>query len=291
MISVIGIILWITVMSCNATIFDIHDLALHKDFESEEWFMWHDGEMFFELDDGIFGKYGENVTIEEVLIDHQFHEWENILGCDFSQPSPIYDENTWEIFRSTYYEVSKSEPVPSSIVNGKRTGFQVPIEVQYIEGKGRGIIASEFIRKGDLIYSGKINPGEFWDLETFWKYVNALPSELSCDPIQWAYTGDLGEFDGSSQTKPVICFEMDEGALFNNDDVNNAGCHPMFDGEYHPEDCLKNFYAVENIYPGEEIQISYSDFVSELPFEEIMPMISVPVNHLHIEYEYYSQIF
>lgn len=287
MISVIWTILLVAFASCNAESTKLHPLILQHNSKSDEQFILHGGEEFYELDNGVFGKYGVNDTIQEILIDSALTDWGDLFGCDFSQPSPIYDESTWEIYRSTYYEVTKNEPVPSSPVNGKQTGFQVPIEVHYIEGKGRGIIASEFIRKGDLVYSGTINAAEFWDLETFWKYINALPSELLCDPLQWVYTADLANYDESTQSKPVLCFEMDEGALFNDDSWDyNAGCHPMFDDwMVPPEICMKNFYALENIYPGEEILLSYDDFVSDLPFEDIWPEISVPVNHLRPPYK------
>eukprot|EP00560_Eucampia_antarctica_P003313 CAMPEP_0197842716 /NCGR_PEP_ID=MMETSP1437-20131217/46902_1 /TAXON_ID=49252 ORGANISM="Eucampia antarctica, Strain CCMP1452" /NCGR_SAMPLE_ID=MMETSP1437 /ASSEMBLY_ACC=CAM_ASM_001096 /LENGTH=293 /DNA_ID=CAMNT_0043452637 /DNA_START=33 /DNA_END=914 /DNA_ORIENTATION=+ len=244
------------------------DAQLEYEYDSswDMYYVSYEGKSFYEEHEhGLLIQYDEDENAQEILVDNNFSTWSYNLDCDYESQRPLYDDAAWGLYKTRYHEVTGHIPRDDLLNGGDRTsGFNVPIEVQHIEGKGRAVIATSFIRKGELIYSGLVNPAEFFSIESFWQYIISIPRELACDALQWVYKQDLGDYDGGTQCTPVICFEMDEGALFNNGDSDsdvNVGCHPMF-GDMYPQLCQKQYFSLKDIYPGEELLLDYGYFVS-----------------------------
>ncbi|EJK45559.1 hypothetical protein THAOC_35822 [Thalassiosira oceanica] len=173
-------------------------------------------------------------TFNPVLDDHDWmnfnlNSFRDALQCSaiVNENRPIHDASTWAELRSVYEDVVGSER--SSITSASRNldadkrSFMRPssvdvstlLQVKEIPGKGRGLVASRDIEKGEHLWSD-VYLGEFlqkvnnlallpgynqalpsrYRAATFHKradlnrFLAVLPTELACDVILWTYQSD-----------------------------------------------------------------------------------------------------
>eukprot|EP00568_Trieres_chinensis_P012881 CAMPEP_0183296544 /NCGR_PEP_ID=MMETSP0160_2-20130417/4046_1 /TAXON_ID=2839 ORGANISM="Odontella Sinensis, Strain Grunow 1884" /NCGR_SAMPLE_ID=MMETSP0160_2 /ASSEMBLY_ACC=CAM_ASM_000250 /LENGTH=230 /DNA_ID=CAMNT_0025458163 /DNA_START=71 /DNA_END=763 /DNA_ORIENTATION=+ len=111
----------------------------------------------------------------------------NVTGCwNLDFPRPIWDQSTWVLLRETYRDIVGLEL--SSIPNHHDSGFFIPYEVHLTDGKGRGVFATEKITKGQKVWTER-HTAQFHEdqEEEFRSFLAAIPYELACDILQWAY--------------------------------------------------------------------------------------------------------
>lgn len=194
------------------------------------------------------------------------------LDCDgiFETTRPIHSNETWVMLRNTYRNLVG--PEASSISPSDETnGFKVPYKALIAPGnKGRGVFAAAPIKKGSLVWtSHKHQSAQFHDGDAYRQFLGALPADLACDVIQWAYVEDLGT---ANFPKLTICVDLDEGTLVNTqwydtDPENNIGC-VLEQSDKYPGGCKENLFALRDIDAGEEFLVDYGDFAIEEGWKE-----------------------
>jgi hypothetical protein len=111
-------------------------------------------------------------------------------------------------------------------------------------GKGRGLFASRYIKKGDLVHDGPKSNVMFPDANAFRRLVVSLPRKTACDITEWAWTQKLSE-DGNMR----IFVDLNIAALMNTSRRPNIA----------PRDSASTrMYATRDIKEGEEITYDYA---------------------------------
>eukprot|EP00555_Chaetoceros_dichaeta_P015170 CAMPEP_0198264264 /NCGR_PEP_ID=MMETSP1447-20131203/14985_1 /TAXON_ID=420782 /ORGANISM="Chaetoceros dichaeta, Strain CCMP1751" /LENGTH=335 /DNA_ID=CAMNT_0043953145 /DNA_START=17 /DNA_END=1024 /DNA_ORIENTATION=+ len=202
------------------------------------------------------------------------------LGCDeiFEQPLPIHNQSTWMLLRGVYHGIVGNENSSISPLSHE-FGIRVPFEARRVTGKGRGVFATESVKKGDLVWNSR-QTAVFTKAEDYREFLISISPGLACDVTQWAYIKDRNVgYDGilldelldedNGKEDYVISVDLDEGILMNDgyyynttdheSEVQNVGCVPDA-AEETPGGCIKNVFALRDISAGEELLLSYSDF-------------------------------
>lgn len=194
--------------------------------------------------------------------DDSSSSWEDSLDygdlwdyfdCDevFETERPIHNQSTWMLLRGAYQGVvgpDRSSIAPLSHENG----FQVSFEVQQFHDKGRGLVATQKVKKGDLVWTARRQTARFGDGPSYRRFLASIPTDLACDVIQWAYVQAFGV--------PLICVDLDECSFMNNGSYEaNIGCIPEA-AELLPGGCKENYFALRDIEVGEELLCSYGEF-------------------------------
>mmetsp|Transcript_1863 Transcript_1863/g.2125 ORF Transcript_1863/g.2125 Transcript_1863/m.2125 type:complete len:254 (+) Transcript_1863:456-1217(+) len=205
----------------------------------------------------------------------------------YSMKKNIYDNNNNDDDdderRNMAHTITVTEYNPNS--------FLVPVEVRMISPSiGRGVFALEDISKGTLIWRPS-NAAEFPTKETYRDFFVYLiqqdATHLGCDVLIWAYTTRINknkyiacaDFDPSSLINSADGVGVDEDDYDYNDDMDeyeyeNANIGEL-DNNVHGEErtvygCqVGSIYALRNIKAGEELRMSYSDFVELDGWEEM----------------------
>jgi len=243
----------------------------------------------YELENELEGELKYELDGEQEVIEWQ--EFTNsdfwvFLGCDeiFKQILPIHNQSTWMLLRGVYHGIvgnSHSSIYPLS----HESGLRIPFNVSHASGKGRGVFATSFVKKGDLVWNSR-QTAQFSAAAGYREFLVSISRGLACDVSQWAYVKDLntgydGELldqakDEDAEVDLVISIDLDEGILINDgehrfdqfesedemesySDVQNIGCMPEV-AELSPGGCNKNLFALRDIMPGEELLCSYGDF-------------------------------
>eukprot|EP00584_Thalassiosira_punctigera_P003877 CAMPEP_0172540112 /NCGR_PEP_ID=MMETSP1067-20121228/11183_1 /TAXON_ID=265564 ORGANISM="Thalassiosira punctigera, Strain Tpunct2005C2" /NCGR_SAMPLE_ID=MMETSP1067 /ASSEMBLY_ACC=CAM_ASM_000444 /LENGTH=330 /DNA_ID=CAMNT_0013325897 /DNA_START=16 /DNA_END=1008 /DNA_ORIENTATION=- len=117
---------------------------------------------------------------------------------DDAKPLPSAEE--WELMRKTFTEVVDSakewdDPVPPTLGYSLEKG--VPVPPPYFPraspGKGRGLFASRYIRKGEIVHDGTHSDVVFPDAVAWRRFVFSLPRDLACDCTDWHWMQRLEE--------------------------------------------------------------------------------------------------
>jgi SET domain len=151
--------------------------------------------------------------------DATFQHGSTYEGASTAQRRPIHNASTWYYLRGVYNAVirrslckdendparwdgNQTTDAPHCYVNGVDTGpiewrlpstpvdgsgFFVPVAVQYSPGKGRGVFATEPIRKGQTVW---VSWYEGWMLSglLYRQLLDALPTNaLKCDLMAFTY--------------------------------------------------------------------------------------------------------
>jgi hypothetical protein len=173
-------------------------------------------------------------------------------------PRPIHNESTWAYLRGVYVGTVGLEKSTLS-TNRFTSGFQVPFYVEWWPEVGRTINAGANIQKGTIILDSEVQNARFQSGNDFRRFLAALPTDLACDVLMWAY---VAEFGGSLK----IAVDLDEGSFLNSYDTPNTALD-MKDGETKKNIIDFFYYAISDIDPGEEIRISYGDFAHPIGWE------------------------
>ena len=199
--------------------------------------------------------------------------WED-LECDdiMEAERPVHSQETWAMLRNTYRRIVG--PENSSILpTNDKNGFYVPYKVTMAPGdKGRGVFSTSLIQKGTCVWtSHKHQSARFEDGHSYRRFLAAIPEDMACDVMNWAYVQDFGTED---EPNLMICADLDEGSFINSgqwdEDVNdnsNIGCIQELARKY-TGGCQENWFALRDIQPGEEILVDYRNFAIRYGWEE-----------------------
>lgn len=207
----------------------------------------------------------------------------NELGCDeiFEDVRPLHNESTWLLLRGAYLGVVGVKKSSISPV-GFGQGFRVPYESKLAPGKGRGVFAStadnaSIIPKGTLVWTATQNTARFDNGPDYRQFLRAIPVDLACDVIQWAYVQSFLDSDheddededdynywDKDKDEMYVCCDLDDGALTNSGGWDegvdsNIGCNPEME-HIIQGGCKQNAFALRDIHPGEEFLVSYGEF-------------------------------
>lgn len=135
--------------------------------------------------------------------------------------------------------------------------------------KGRGVFATEPIRKGTLV--GNMDNGStgIFKVGHSWReFAVSLPRETACNFIEWSWVQTVPPIDAMDddiRNGLTIFIAFDESNLMNAADWDGVeanvrcGSPPKHDDdEWGP--CRFHYYAVRDIAVGEELLINYGDF-------------------------------
>lgn len=162
----------------------------------------------------------------------------------FKEQRPIPDHATWMLLRGAY--IATVGPQYSTIEYNDeiKDGFLVPVKLDYVPGKGRGVIALEDIPKGTLVWD-PLYVARFSSAVDYRRFLASIPSDLACDVMIWAYTETSGDED---QLFTLVSVDLDAGSLMNS-------ITRLEDKNISPSS-----RAMRNIKAGEELLVDYADF-------------------------------
>jgi hypothetical protein len=186
----------------------------------------------------------------------------------------VHTDETWKTLNRIYHEVMSKQTnkrTPSLPSEYTTNGFHVPIEIKYDPKVGRGIYVKDFVPKGALVWNAK-NTAMFHDAQDYRDFLRALPKQLACDVIVWAYVRMVSppaEEDDYDTAEYMACVDLDEGSF-----INHALRRPKLNlavGTDHllrPDEdkrlawygCDNKFYASRDIIAGEELRFNYNEF-------------------------------
>lgn len=181
---------------------------------------------------------------------------------------PIHSTTEWLDMREAYLTAVGGVD-RSSIMVSTGHGFEVDVDIQQSEGKGRGVFAAAedsgaaaIIPKGTLVWTTKYT-ARFTEGEDYRTFLKSIRQDLACDVIQWAYVQSL-EFPELQKTKAFISADLDEGSFINShegdeEDGPNVGCEEEMAKDYEGG-CKTNYFALRDIEAGEELLLDYNDF-------------------------------
>lgn len=198
-----------------------------------------------------------------LLLKHSMtaHDILHIYDCDkaWQTTRPIPDVNTWKLLRDLY--VTIVGPEQSSLSSSSDSSFLVPIEARQSVGTGggRGIFATQSVKKGDHIWSGTGNLAYFHKRNDYFRFielVHSVNNVLACEIVHWSYRSP------PNYDREHIVVDIEEGALRNTGSPkqpNNMGCNGMATViNATNELCAENLFALRDIAAGEELLCSYS---------------------------------
>jgi hypothetical protein len=179
------------------------------------------------------------------------------LNCKADRPQQdelaVHSTDTWKLLQSAYNGVVGEDK--SSLPTGGfigLDGFYVPYKIDH-GPHGRGIFATKFIDEGTLIWRS-FQTARFETGAEYRQYLHALPPELACDILHWAYTRKEARDDGYSYM--VACVDLDPGSFVN--EGANSWENNMKVAVPRSSGCDLDFRAARDIEAGEELRINYA---------------------------------
>jgi len=274
---------------------DEDEVAEDHDYDGDE--DWMDEDEVAEDYDYEYGNIDDPITKGDF---YYANDCNNIM----SSPRPVHNESTWVLLRGTYTAImmnsaaerSSSERSSSSSSKSKSTiqfpvsyqsGFQIPFTVRQNPTSGRGVYATEDIKKGTRLWTSRTQGAMFYTGDEYRAFLNALRADLICDLLIWCYPTfyhltpdnvDVSDEEGKSApdedmdkdgyydekgARLVIACDLDEGSFVNhavNHDELTFGCDAEAALEYPGEGCMMHSFAVRDINAGEELKADYQAF-------------------------------
>lgn len=186
----------------------------------------------------------------------------------------IHNAAVWKQLKTTYQSIVHADinSLPPPSMHESLHGYQVPIEIKKSTADTHtlGVFAKEAIPKGTLVWKSTFT-AQFTTGTDFRAFLKALPENLACDVIDWAYPRMKAE-------QPVMCVDLDHGSLTNSGE-ESEDCNLKVKGER--TGCDLEFYASRGIAAGEELLIDH-DFHEEE--EALVPLgLAHPNWHNHLE--------
>eukprot|EP00985_Skeletonema_marinoi_P010581 scaffold4958_cov145-Skeletonema_marinoi.AAC.23 len=210
-------------------------------------------------------------------IDNLF---EDLFNCGeivyHDTPIPVTDKDVEKVYqqfnelRDKYAKEVNLVPIQQPTPDNSFSLMTVPCEIKDAGGgKGKGLFASEMIKKGSLVMSLNAgNVGIFKDGATWRKFVATLPRETACNFIEWCWIQEIIPEEGNEvdvRNGLTIFCAFDESSLMNAADFDwgygeeaNVRCGSSDDNEEGP--CRFDYYATRDIEAGEELTVNYDEF-------------------------------
>jgi len=181
----------------------------------------------------------------------------------FDDGRPVHNESTWLLLRGAYSAVVDPKESSIGVDNIFHSGFQPgSVEVKLTKKKGRGLFAKNTIEKADLVWKD-IHTACFRNGKDFKKYLASIPSDLTCDILEWAYSGQ----------KYGICVDLDEASIINHASLTKNDAFSNFSIDKRPNldfDKKTGYtYATQDISVGDELLVDYLSFEDENEWENL----------------------
>ncbi len=202
--------------------------------------------------DEMCNEHGELCEVDQIF---DFYDCGEVL----SSTRPVHNESTWMLLRGTYIATVGVESSTITFPPSYHSGFRVPFYVDQHPEAGRGVFASEPIKRGQLIWTSLAQSARFKTGGEYRHFLSSLPGDLVCDLIIWCYPmyEDLKDHDSAR-----IACDLDEGSFINHSYIKseyNFGCDKKA-AKNHEGGCTFNFFAKRDIKAGEEIRANYNEF-------------------------------
>lgn len=199
-----------------------------------------------------------------------YHDLRKYFGCNklFEKPRPIITDDEWRYFRDLYNQhlaadLAAGNP-PDTYKLGKEP-YDCPVEGSITADKGRGLVASRDISKGELIFTASNNTivfqtGHAWR-KLLWHLYHAPPPDdvytagFACDIHAWSWNQEVPK-DGPT----AIVVDIDKSSLLNQ--PSEGELHNIKCGKNDETECVMDYYSTTDIQKGDEILCDYSDFSS-----------------------------
>jgi len=197
------------------------------------------------------------------------------FGCSklFKTPRPIITKRNWIYFRDLYNQFLEENLHIDGSGNVVDRTYKVtekvathPVEGTFTTTKGRGLIASRDIKRGELIFTGTNNTivfdtGHAWRKFLWYLYhapptPDPYPEGFACDIRSWSWIQYMPNQQGLK-----IMVDIDESSLLNQPSSGeraNIQCGKLDDKKN--AECELDYYAKVDIKKGDEILCRYSDF-------------------------------
>lgn len=195
------------------------------------------------------------------------------FGCS-SGERPIHDQKTWQYLRQTYHDIVGAEKSTIGPPSRAFNGFAVPYFVDQSPGRGRGLFAANDIPKGSLIWTAS-RTAEFEDAETYRNFLLAIPADLACDVMMWAYVSHGSEIDGErdsydeeededdnedEESSLKIMVDLDESSFCNDGGKKRNMDWDEVAAALYPDQSDWRTFAMEYVKKGDELLCNYSGF-------------------------------
>jgi hypothetical protein len=191
-------------------------------------------------------------------------DWFRALDCEevLKKSRQIPTDSTWMLLRGAYQAVVG--PVYSTISPlSMKDGFQVPVFVEFVEAKGRGVFATNHVKEGTVIWKN-LQSASFYDGEEYRRFLASIPPPLACDVIEWNYI----ELEHARDPDFLrISVDLDAGSLINTVSYQGENNLEMTPG-VGPEGRMSYVVASRDIQAGEELIQDYKDFEVEAAWNE-----------------------
>ena len=172
-----------------------------------------------------------------------------------TSPGPLYDETTFGRLQDLYREIVP--PSEQTIARNPSSGFYVPVKVEQVHGKGRGVLAAQDIAQGTLVWHAVQHA--LFHQDAFLQFLTHLHDDirLVCDILMWSYVEKVNQ-------KRVAALELDMGS-FLNDGMDSYNLREVYRGF---------LVAARDIKAGEELTMSYDSipYDSDLPWYKELKM-------------------
>ena len=143
--------------------------------------------------------YGIGIVVEKYWLKvppPTLVEMKQSRSCDviFSSQRPLYKEDDWQYLRdlwSSPQQEKRNYKIIKTKNNNNNTKFISPIQSgQTIDGKGRGLFATRYIKRGEMTYNGGWGDHliKFQNGQSYRKFVYAIEDDgMACDVMLWTY--------------------------------------------------------------------------------------------------------
>jgi hypothetical protein len=162
--------------------------------------------------------------------------------------------------RQAYVDIVGEEHSTIEGPNATFDGFNVKVYAGQSPGRGRGVFADQFIKKGELIYNCR-QTAQFRDGLSFRKFLMRIPTDLACDVLSyWSYTEDLGVTYGGVRGLRIMT-DLDEMSLCNGGRrKSNVGLNKKAAKKVKVNYDMAPMFATRDIKRGEELRCNYEEF-------------------------------
>lgn len=184
---------------------------------------------------------------------------------DMNKPLPSLED--WNFLRRTYTQIVDNtikpwndDLIPPTMGYSLIPGIPVPppYYARHSPGKGRGLFASRFIPKGELVHDGTVSDVIFPNDLKFREFIFALPRDYACDAAEWVWMQQLEE-DGDYH----LLMGINISALMNSGGAEWGDRESEMVNVVPPSSYSGKFYATRDIEEGEEILTDYDVYYTK----------------------------
>lgn len=166
----------------------------------------------------------------------------------------------WMMMRGVYSAIVPNlRPSITSRLLKESTALRVPYSVRRVEGKGLGLIATERIQKGTLVYDGRRGGRvRLYSGDDFRRFINAFPlQEMVCLVLQCGAVESLSNDVELAEEQAYISVDLDDSCFANQADTDDGINVGHMDEN---QSCAVCDYALRDIEVGEELLMDYEEY-------------------------------